>query len=224
MPLNLFAPPATNWYLERRRREAESAGPYERAVALTNRDAATAARANALPGRGAAATRDAMQATAPEIARLRAEQANAAINAREGARTDMRAEIAAQNDFQNQLLGGVAGILGQAAVPLISGLGSGGAPAVGAPAAPPVAMAGPAMPGAPAAATAPLMGADPHGYANGGLYPLSEEERLRREEERRRREAAGGGLGGLMGAAAPIAGMVNPLAGLALGAGRSLFG
>lgn len=217
MAFSLFAPPTTNWNTERRRREAEAAGPYNRAAELTRRDAETAARGVALPGRGAAASRDMTQAVAPEIARMRAEQANAVGEVAGGVRRDMRAEIDGQNTFMNNLLGGLAGIAGQVGVPLISGMGGPGA--------------GPQPPspmmGAEAAATGAPPMADPHGYANGGLYPLSEEERLRREEERRRREAAaagGGGLGGMMGAAAPIAGMANPLAGLALGAGSRLFG
>lgn len=225
MAFSLFAPPTTNWNTERRRREAEAAGPYNRAAELTRRDAETAARGVALPGRGAAAARDMTQAVAPEIARIRAEQANAVGEVAGGVRRDMRAEIDQQNTFMNNLLGGLAGIAGQVGVPLISGMGGPGAgpqppsPMMGAEA---------AATGAPPMAPGMAPMADPHGYANGGLYPLSEEERMRREEERRRREAAaaggGGGLGGMMGAAAPIAGMANPLAGLALGAGSRLFG
>lgn len=224
MAFSLFAPPTTNWNTERRRREAEAAGPYNRAAELTRRDAETAARGVALPGRGAAASRDMTQAVAPEIARMRAEQANAVGEVAGGVRRDMRAEIAGQNEFMNNLLGGLAGIAGQVGVPLISGMGGPGAgPQPGAPP-PPMAGAEAAAMGVPPVAPGMAM-ADPHGYASGGLYPLSEEERLRREEERRRREAAGGGgLGGMMGAAAPIAGMANPLAGLALGAGSRLFG
>lgn len=131
MTLSLFGPPTTNWLTERRRREGEALGPYDRAINMTARDVSTAARGAAAPGGGAAAARDASQAMAPEIARLRASQANALGAANASVERDIRAEMAAQRDFGNQLFGGLAGIAGQALVPLISGLGSGGQPAGG---------------------------------------------------------------------------------------------
>lgn len=250
MAFSLFAPPSTNWATERRRRELESAGPYNRAVEATTRDALTAARGSAMPGRGASAARDAAQAVAPSVARLRAEQANALGDVRAGVRTDIRDEISAQNDFMNNLIGGVGGILGQVAVPLISGLGSGGnplgggAPAGGSPfgggmapglpanGAVPNAMPAPTGPNASAAsALSPLMSAEPLDPRDSSILerPLptgsyADERRRLMEEELRRRAAGGGGLGGLASAAAPIAGMINPLAGLGLGAAGRIFG
>ncbi|MBP7550968.1 MAG: hypothetical protein KA761_11830 [Gemmatimonadaceae bacterium] len=257
MAFSLFAPPTTDWAVERRNREAELQAEYNRAAALANRDALTAARGAALPGRGAAAARDAVQAMSPEIARIRAEEANRAGEIRGQIRGEMRAEVNEQNAFWNNLIGGLAGIAGQVGVPLISSLtGNSGAPAdpaaatTGALASAEAAMTG-AAPGAVAGATPltrPARADRPMGTLLGGDVPgaggRTPEEMgdtgLRlpssaapvvgpdglTDEERRRRAAmgGGGGLGGMMGAAAPIAGMANPLAGLALGAGSRLFG
>jgi hypothetical protein len=215
MTLSLFGPPTTNWLTERRRREGEALGPYDRAISMTARDVSTAARGAAAPGGGAAAARDASQAIAPEIARLRASQANALGAANASVERDIRAEMAAQRDFGNRLFGGLAGIAGQALVPLISGLGSGGQPAGGsAPAAggglgsmlgaaAPIATAinpgvglgmgaasslfGGAGPTAPTAAAPAAVGTAMVPGA-GGLTP--------EEEERRRREAAAAAMGG----------------------------
>jgi hypothetical protein len=224
MAFSLFAPPTVgNWAEERRRREGEAGGPYERAITATRRDVGAAARGAAGPTYGAAAARDAAQAMAPEIARLRAEQANAVGAVDAGVRRDIQAEIAGQNDFMNSLLGGLAGIGGQVMGPLIGGLGNGGTPA------------------GPAAAAAPMMAAPPRAPARApvssmGLLPLEEAAPFapassplglmgETEEERRRRLAmGGGGLGGMLGAAAPIAGMANPAVGLGLGAAGRLFG
>jgi hypothetical protein len=216
MAFSLFAPPSTNWSVAGPERIGQARGGFERAIDATRRDAMTAARGVAGPGGGAAAARAATQAVAPELARLRAGQANAEVAEGRRIGAERVAEEAARGNFMNNLFGGLAGIAGQMGVPMLAGLGGGGGaapvPSSAAAMAPgpptvPGATVDPAMPAAPAvAATAPLVGPD-------GMT----------EEERRRRMMGGSGLGELANAAAPFAGMVNPLFGLGLGAAGRLF-
>lgn len=114
MAFSLFAPPQTDWLSARREREGSAVGGFDRAIGATRRDALTAARGVAGPGGGAAAARAATQAVAPELARLRAGQANALADERRRISADQQAELVARGDFMNDLLGGVAGLVGQA--------------------------------------------------------------------------------------------------------------
>ena len=199
MPLSLFGPPTTNWLTEGRRRRAEATGPYDRAIAATRRDVETAARGASVGGGLAAADRRRVtQAVAPEVSRLRASQANALGAADASIRADIRAEEDARRNFGNQLFGGLAGIAGQALVPMISGLGGGGRPAGGGgglggaltAAAPAAAMANPAV-GAGMGAAGALFGSAP------GTPPANPPDMLTpEEEERRRREREAAMLGG----------------------------
>lgn len=244
MTLNLFAPPTTNWTVEAPRRMAETRGMYEAAIRDTRGDALGAARSMAGTGSGAAASRTALQAVAPAVADLRRQQILASQAMGNRLRAEQLAERERSSDFMNNLFGGISGIAGQMMVPLIGGLGSGGNPTSSAAGpvmssamaprpmpmagAPPAAVSAPAATAAPAGmAPSPTAGTlvDPAtghiasdrmihtAAAPAALDPFAEEERRRR-----------GSLGSLFGTAAPIAGMVNPLAGLGVGMAGRLFG
>lgn len=237
MPLNLFAPPTTNWLEDRNRGQAGIAARYANARRDMRMDALGAARASAGIGSGNATRRAALQALAPESARL-VGAAREAAHAEEMDRARRQFEERERGrTWLNDLVGGIAGIGSQMMVPLISGLGSGGAPAGGPPAVP--APTGVSAPTAPAAASSGLMaaGRNPATPAHIGTMPRDPATAASmpgatpvpgtpeyEEWMRRMRGGAGGGFGSLLGAAAPVAGLFNPAAGAALGGAGRLFG
>jgi hypothetical protein len=158
-----------------------------------------------------------MQALAPAIADMRTAQAAAMEDTRARLDEERRLERERQADFANNLFGGLTGVAGQVLVPLIGGLGGGGSPAstpTGV-SAPPRAMASTPTPAATAVTPA---AAGPFATPSGGPAAPPVEET---EEERRRREAAS--FGGVLRGAAPLAGLANPFAGLALNAAGGFF-
>lgn len=129
MAFYLIPHASTDWVREAARREGESNGGFERAIARTTRDVNTAARSAAGTGYNAASARDAAQALAPEVSRLRSDQATELNNVRAGWRADQQAEANRSNEFMNNLLGGLAGMAGQMMVPAIGAMtGGAGAP------------------------------------------------------------------------------------------------
>lgn len=234
MPLSIFAPPSTDWLTESRRRLGTTRASYSNAINDTRRDALGLARATAGVGSGAAASRAAMQAAAPAIADLRTAEVGAMEATRARIAAEQMAERERQQDFMNNLFGGLAGVAGQMMVPLIGGLGSGGRPAEspgGMSAPPPVASAAPAslMAAGRNPATPAHIGTMPRDPSTAAAMPGASvpadpgpipADMAALEEERRRRA----GLAGLFGTAATAAGAANPLAGLGVGLAGRLFG
>lgn len=219
MPFSIFGPPTTDWTAESRRRLGTTSAGYENAIRNTRRDALGLARSTSGVGSGAAASRAAMQALTPAIADMRTSQAAAMEETRARLDEERRLERERQADFANNLFGGLSGVAGQMLVPLIGGLGGGGAPAstpggMSAPARPMASTPTPVATAVTPAATGPFSTAS--GAPEPAAMPVEET-----EEERRRREAAG--FGSVLRGAAPFAGMANPFAGLALNAAGGFF-